>query len=133
MSQNPIPTLVLPSPYDTTQQARNNQALILWSKTISPRMLGVGTPIFAINGAAPPAPPSDAYLGFRGGVEVALTSGAGVLTLPVLFPTGWLSLQMTGPGSYTYVTAFAGIQSVSIRSSTGATGTELVDVDAIGW
>ena len=133
MAQNPIPGLSLPGRYDPASTPQNSQALQIWSRTVSPRMLGVGSPIFSNTGAAPPTPPTDAYLAFRGLVAVTFSGGSGTLTLPVTYPNGWLSLQMNGVSPMSYTTSGATINTVAITVLSGATGSIEVDVDAVGW
>ncbi len=130
--QNPVPSLILPAANHVTipgAQQSNNQAIIRWGKTVTPRLFAIGEPIFAPNGA-PPTPPSDAYLLQRGRVPVTISGGDGTLTLPSPFPNGWLSLVLEGGGGdwyYDTVGVTLGQINVFGPSST------MVDIDAVGW
>ena len=123
----------MPGRYNPESTPQNSQAIQLWSKTVSPRMYGVGSPIFSIGGVAPPTPPSDAYLAFRGLVSVTFSGGSGTLTLPVTYPNGWLSLQMNGVSPMSYTTSGATINTVAVTVLSGASASIEVDVDTVGW
>lgn len=131
MAQNPIPGLTLPGPNAPERLNDNMNAILRWSKGISPRIYGVGTPIVGSN---PPTPPSDAYLLQRGRQSVVFSGGLsdGVLTLPMAFPNGWLSLQLNGSTTFNYETSGATLQTINVHSTIG-TGTFTVDFDALGW
>lgn len=104
MSVGPIPlrTINFVKPYNTETTPANNQQVLLWSQTVSPRMLAVGGAIFSKNGTPPPTPPSDAYLMIPGVAQVSFTLDPmtgnyyGTLTFPVAFPNGLLTFQATG-------------------------------------
>lgn len=135
--QNPVPGLVLPAPNSKAipgRQQDNNNALGRWAKTVGPRLWKVGTPIYAPNGA-PPTPPSDAYLGQRGIVQVTLAGGSAVLTLPDPFPNGWLSLGLTGQGGaggWSYTPFGVTLGTIEVFFS-GSNGLYNIDIDAVGW
>jgi hypothetical protein len=133
MSTNPVPGLITPAPYADSASAGNWQALLLWSKTVSPRMFSVGTAITPTAPPAPPAPPSDAYLVQRGGQLVAFTAGTGTLTLPLPFPNGWLSLMLCGNGDFQYNPSGATLQAITVTASGSPTASVVVDYDALGW
>lgn len=124
----------MPGRYLPERTADNSQAVQLWSQSVSPRMFQVATPIISLNSAAPPTPPSDAYIVQAGIMPTVFTTGAATLTLPQPFPSGWLSLQLTGGNDYlTYSTAGATLQTVHVAALSGDSGTFNIDVWAVGW
>jgi hypothetical protein len=129
-TRQPVPALLLLSPHDDSRTGDNFDSLARWSKTVGPRMLAIGSPIFGSN---PPPTPSDAWLFQRGLVSITFSSGLGTLTLPKAFPNGWLSLQVTNVPGFGYLTAGATAQAVSVTLSGGGSGTYIADVDALGW
>jgi hypothetical protein len=136
MTRNPVPGLVMPSPHNTERQSENNHAVRNWSKSVSPRMLAVDTPLYAPTAA--PTPPSDAYLMQGGYQTVAFTAGAGTLTLPKGFPNGVLSFSgnsfsniiigLDGFPSLTTIPLYAYQSFV-----TGYTGNVDVSYHVVGW
>ena len=130
MSRSLIPGLFLPRPHlATADQSLNNDALLRWSKSVSPRMLAVGLPIVGTN---PPTPPSDAYVSQMGRAVVTFTGTDpyfGTMTLPLAFPNGWLSLQVVSP--FEYEVSGATLQTVILLGT--AASTYGVDFQAVGW
>lgn len=129
MTQSKIPGLLLPAPNDPTRTADNFNAILRWSKSQSPVMLGIGAPIVGTN---PPAPPSSAYVSQSGLVAVVFVAGVGTLTLPEAFPNGWLSLHLAGANFYGYETAGATLDTIKLLTG-AADATYNVDIDAVGW
>lgn len=88
MARNPIPGLSLPDPQGNGRPEDNSNALLRWSKTVSPRML-FGDPPAQV----PPAP-CDAFLAGGGRQNVNFIGGQGHLIYPVPFPNGILMAQV---------------------------------------
>lgn len=91
MTATPLPTLILPNPQGTTRPADNNNAIIRYTKTVSPRMYAVDGYIYSITGAPPPIPPSDVFMMIAGYQVVAFSGGSGTLTFPQTIPNGLVS------------------------------------------
>lgn len=128
---NPIPPLIMPAPnLAETRQGDNNNAVLRWSKGVSPIMFGVGDPIVGSN---PPVPPSNAYLGQRGRQLVAFTAGIGTLTFPKAFPNGLLSAMLGGTFVVEYNPTGATLGSLPVTTSGIGTGSAEVDFDLCGW
>jgi hypothetical protein len=73
----------------------NNRRVVTWSRTVSPLMFGVSTPML---GTLPVPPvPQNCYLMQTGTPEMTFSSGAATWTFPNPFPNGVLSVVGTLP------------------------------------
>lgn len=141
MTQSPLPGLILPAPNDPTRIADNLNAILRWSKGLSPLMFGVGVPLVGTN---PPTPPSSAYLEQGGFQPVVFASGVGTLTFPKVFPNGVLCINVN------FADNTAQMDSLTLRTAAPApttaavgltgmvngsayTGTGYVSYKATGW
>jgi len=145
-NQNPVPGLILPAPNDQSieqPQQNNNNAVIRWAKTVSPRMFTVSVDGLVAT-TKPPTPPYDGYLLQVGVQLVNFTSGYGFLTFPQPFPTGLISVQLmlnligtdfylayTGGGSTNLTGVNVWMYSPSLGPASGLPFE--IDYHIIGW
>lgn len=95
-TQNPVPGLILPVPNNVQdpKQNINNQAVIRWAKTVSPRMLAIDT-LLQTGGASPIKAPNDAFLMITGAPTIRFEGGGATLNFPEPFPNAIVSFQIT--------------------------------------
>lgn len=139
MAQTQVPGLILPAPNDPTRISDNLAALLRWGKTVSPRMLFAGTPLFTA-GAAPPSPPSDVYLEGFDTPTVTFSAGHGTVTFPVPFRNGVAAINLqslhatsTAVETLRIVDGSVSLSGFGLWSSIGGTGNSAISYRVLGW
>ncbi len=144
INPNPVPGLILTQPQTQAGNVQNNNSIIRYTKTISPRFYAVDTAMFSANSTPPPTPPTDAYIQIAGVQAVVFTSGSGTLTFPQTFPNGVLEAQVSAMYQFDPILAsvtypYAGglgtlsLNGYDLSTASGAAGTVYIAYDAIGW